>query len=139
MVTAGARHVDVKVSSELKKAIMQARLDKKLTQAQLANVRPRPCGSASLILPNPWGCLRVPGRASHMILFMRLFGLSGAIHHSAWRVILPQPTRVQMINEKPQTVQEYESGKAIPNQQIIGKLERALGAKLRGKKGPAKK
>mmetsp|Transcript_45774 Transcript_45774/g.145911 ORF Transcript_45774/g.145911 Transcript_45774/m.145911 type:complete len:84 (-) Transcript_45774:160-411(-) len=71
----------VKVSSELKKAIMQARLDKKLTQAQLAN----------------------------------------------------------MINEKPQTVQEYESGKAIPNQQIIGKLERALGAKLRGKKGPAKK
>ncbi|KAF2286121.1 hypothetical protein GH714_010601 [Hevea brasiliensis] len=36
-------------------------------------------------------------------------------------------------NEKPQIIQEYESGKAIPNQQIIGKLERALGAKLRGK------
>ena len=65
-----------KVSTELKKAIMQARMDKKLTQAQLA----------------------------------------------------------QMINEKPQIIQEYESGKAIPNQQIIGKLERALGAKLRGKK-----
>ncbi|KAM7277744.1 hypothetical protein ACFE04_004878 [Oxalis oulophora] len=41
---------------------------------------------------------------------------------------------IHMINEKPQIVQEYESGKAIPNQQIIGKLERALGAKLRGKK-----
>ena len=40
----------------------------------------------------------------------------------------------QMINEKPQIIQEYESGKAIPNQQIIGKLERALGVKLRGKK-----
>lgn len=40
----------------------------------------------------------------------------------------------QMINEKPQVIQEYESGKAIPNQQIIGKLERALGTKLRGKK-----
>ena len=40
----------------------------------------------------------------------------------------------QIINEKPQIIQEYESGKAIPNQQIIGKLERALGAKLRGKK-----
>ncbi|CAI9787709.1 unnamed protein product [Fraxinus pennsylvanica] len=65
-----------KVPSELKRAIMQARLDKKLTQAQLA----------------------------------------------------------QMINEKPQIIQEYESGKAIPNQQIISKLERALGAKLRGKK-----
>ncbi|CAI9773523.1 unnamed protein product [Fraxinus pennsylvanica] len=65
-----------KVPCELKKAIMQARLDKKLTQAQLA----------------------------------------------------------QMINEKPQIIQEYESGKAIPNQQIISKLEKALGVKLRGKK-----
>ncbi|KAM7498614.1 hypothetical protein LguiA_023028 [Lonicera macranthoides] len=65
-----------KVPTELKKSIMQARMDKKLTQAQLA----------------------------------------------------------QMINEKPQIIQEYESGKAIPNQQIITKLERALGVKLRGKK-----
>ncbi|GKV02107.1 hypothetical protein SLEP1_g14581 [Rubroshorea leprosula] len=65
-----------RVPTELKKAIMQARMDKKLTQAQLA----------------------------------------------------------QTINEKPQIIQEYESGKAIPNQQIIGKLERALGCKLRGKK-----
>ena len=38
------------------------------------------------------------------------------------------------INEKPQVVQEYENGKAIPNQQVLGKLERALGVKLRGKK-----
>jgi putative transcription factor len=65
-----------KVSGELKKNIMQARLDKKLTQAQLA----------------------------------------------------------QLINEKPQIVQEYESGKAIPNQQIISKLERILGVKLRNRK-----
>ncbi|KAL6535933.1 Multiprotein-bridging factor 1b [Orobanche hederae] len=65
-----------KVPTELKKAIIQARNDKKLTQSQLA----------------------------------------------------------QLINEKPQIIQEYESGKAIPNQQIISKLERALGAKLRGKK-----
>ncbi|KZV27262.1 multiprotein-bridging factor 1b-like [Dorcoceras hygrometricum] len=65
-----------RVPTELKKAIMQARIDKKLTQSQLA----------------------------------------------------------QLINEKPQVIQEYESGKAIPNQQIISKLERALGAKLRGKK-----
>lgn len=41
---------------------------------------------------------------------------------------------VQLINEKPQVIQEYESGKAIPNQQILTKLERALGVKLRGKK-----
>ncbi|KAK4777405.1 hypothetical protein SAY87_017592 [Trapa incisa] len=65
-----------RVPTEMKKVIMQARLDKKLTQSQLA----------------------------------------------------------QMINEKPQVIQEYESGKAIPNQQIITKLERALGVKLRGRK-----
>ncbi|KAA8526283.1 hypothetical protein F0562_008514 [Nyssa sinensis] len=65
-----------RVPTELKKNIMQARMNKKLTQGQLA----------------------------------------------------------QMINEKPQIIQEYESGKAIPNQQIIVKLERALGVKLRGKK-----
>ncbi|XP_077251119.1 multiprotein-bridging factor 1b-like [Tasmannia lanceolata] len=65
-----------RVPTELKKSIMQARMNKKFTQAQLA----------------------------------------------------------QMINEKPQVIQEYESGKAIPNQQIIGKLERVLGVKLRGKK-----
>ncbi|XP_028761786.1 multiprotein-bridging factor 1b-like isoform X1 [Neltuma alba] len=64
------------VPTELKKAIMKARMEKKLSQAQLA----------------------------------------------------------QMINEKPQVIQEYESGKAIPNQQIISKLERALDAKLRRKK-----
>ncbi|GLJ37247.1 hypothetical protein SUGI_0755480 [Cryptomeria japonica] len=58
-----------RVPSELRKNIMQARLDKKLTQAQLA----------------------------------------------------------QQINEKPQIIQEYESGKAIPNQQVIVKLERVLG------------
>ena len=63
------------VKTEVKKSIMQGRLAKKLTQAQLA----------------------------------------------------------QQINERPQVVQEYESGKAIPNQQILAKLERVLGVKLRGK------
>ena len=63
------------VSADVKKAILQGRLAKGLTQAQLA----------------------------------------------------------QQINEKPQVVQEYESGKAIPNQQILAKLERILGVKLRGK------
>ncbi|XP_044472883.1 multiprotein-bridging factor 1a-like [Mangifera indica] len=65
-----------RVPTELKKAIIQARTEKKLTQSQLA----------------------------------------------------------QLINEKPQILQEYESGKAIPNQQILTKLERAFGKKLRGKK-----
>lgn len=65
-----------RVSLEVKHRIQKARLDKKLTQAQLG----------------------------------------------------------QMINERPQVVQEYESGKAIPSQQVLAKMERALGVKLRGKK-----
>jgi putative transcription factor len=65
-----------RVSLEVKHRIQKARLDKKLTQAQLG----------------------------------------------------------QMINERPQVVQEYESGKAIPSQQVLTKMERALGVKLRGKK-----
>lgn len=45
---------------------------------------------------------------------------------------LTQKDVAQKINEKPSVLQEYESGKAIPNPQILGKLERALGVKLRG-------
>lgn len=37
------------------------------------------------------------------------------------------------INEKPTVINDYEAGRAVPNQQILGKLERALGIKLRGK------
>ncbi|KAI8322838.1 MBF1-domain-containing protein [Martensiomyces pterosporus] len=37
------------------------------------------------------------------------------------------------INEKNTVINEYESSRAIPNQQILGKMERALGVKLRGK------
>lgn len=70
-----------RVPSELKKQIMAARLAKKLTQAQLA----------------------------------------------------------QMINEKPQVIQEYESGKAIPSPQILSKLSRTLGTTLSAKKAAAKK
>ena len=41
------------------------------------------------------------------------------------------------INEKPQVIGEYESGKAVPNPQIISKIERTLGCKL--PKPPKKK
>ncbi|XP_015791461.1 endothelial differentiation-related factor 1 homolog [Tetranychus urticae] len=37
------------------------------------------------------------------------------------------------ICEKVQVVTEYENGKAIPNQQVLAKMERNLGMKLRGK------
>jgi len=37
------------------------------------------------------------------------------------------------INEKQQVIGEYESGKAVPNHQVINKMERALDVRLRGK------
>ena len=45
---------------------------------------------------------------------------------------LSQKDCAQKINEKPSVLQDYESGKAIPNPQILSKLERVLGVKLRG-------
>ena len=45
---------------------------------------------------------------------------------------LSQKDLAQKVNEKPSVIQDYESGRAIPNPQILGKLERALGVKLRG-------
>lgn len=33
----------------------------------------------------------------------------------------------QKINEKPQVINDYEAGRAIPNNQIMNKLERSLG------------
>mmetsp|Transcript_19348 Transcript_19348/g.74299 ORF Transcript_19348/g.74299 Transcript_19348/m.74299 type:complete len:126 (-) Transcript_19348:263-640(-) len=45
-----------------------------------------------------------------------------------------QKQLAQAINEKPTVVNDYESGRAVPNNQILGKMERALGAKIRGKK-----
>jgi len=45
---------------------------------------------------------------------------------------LSQKEVAQKINEKPSVIQDYESSKAIPNPQILAKLERTLGVKLRG-------
>ncbi|ORZ34875.1 hypothetical protein BCR44DRAFT_1435322 [Catenaria anguillulae PL171] len=46
---------------------------------------------------------------------------------------LTQKDLATKINEKPTVVADYEAGRAQPNQQILTKLERALGVKLRGK------
>ena len=47
---------------------------------------------------------------------------------------MTQKQLATLINEKPIVVAEYEQGKAIPNNQILSKLERKLGVKLRGLK-----
>uniref|UniRef100_A0ABK0L496 Endothelial differentiation-related factor 1 n=1 Tax=Rattus norvegicus TaxID=10116 RepID=A0ABK0L496_RAT len=46
---------------------------------------------------------------------------------------LTQKDLATKINEKPQVIADYESGRAIPNNQVLGKIERAIGLKLRGK------
>ncbi len=40
----------------------------------------------------------------------------------------------QAINEKQQTINEYENGKAIPNGAVLVKLQKVLGVKLTGLK-----
>lgn len=41
-------------------------------------------------------------------------------------VVISSCFYLQAINERPQIVQEYECGKAIPNTQILAKMEKAL-------------
>ncbi|RLN14336.1 hypothetical protein BBJ28_00014161 [Nothophytophthora sp. Chile5] len=50
---------------------------------------------------------------------------------------MTQKALATQINEKPQVIADYESGRAIPNGQIISKLNRALGVQL--PRGPKKK
>ncbi|KCV71270.1 hypothetical protein H696_02217 [Fonticula alba] len=46
---------------------------------------------------------------------------------------LTQKEFASKIFELPSVVSEYENGRAIPNQQVLSKMERVLGVKLRGK------
>ncbi|XP_062162114.1 multiprotein-bridging factor 1c-like [Alnus glutinosa] len=48
---------------------------------------------------------------------------------------MSQADQAKQINERPQVVQEYENGKAVPNQAVLTKMEKVLGVKLRGKTG----
>ena|SRR6218665_832395 len=59
--------------------------------------------------------------------------VSKLISQQRQKLGISQKDLATKICEKPQIVNEYEGGKALPNQQILAKLERALGIKLRGK------
>merc|ERR1712170_203421 len=50
---------------------------------------------------------------------------------------MTQAQLAQAINEKPNIINDYESGKAIPNPQLLGKMSCVLGVTL--KKNPGKK
>ncbi|KAL3784734.1 hypothetical protein ACHAW5_001601 [Stephanodiscus triporus] len=66
--------------------------------------------------------------------------LSKAIQQARMAKKMTQKDLATKINEKPQVVAEYENGKAVPNGQIIVKIERELGVRLpRPGKKPAEK
>jgi len=67
--------------------------------------------------------------------------LSKAIQQARMAKKMTQKDLATAINEKPQIIGDYESGKAIPNGEIIVKIERKLGCKLPrpGKAAAAKK
>ena len=44
---------------------------------------------------------------------------------------MTQVDLAKAINEKPQVINEYENGKAIPNPQVLSKMSRVLGVKLK--------
>ncbi|VEL22003.1 unnamed protein product [Protopolystoma xenopodis] len=46
---------------------------------------------------------------------------------------LTQKDLATKINEKPQIVSDYETGKGVKNQNVLAKMEKVLGVKLRGK------
>jgi len=47
---------------------------------------------------------------------------------------MSQKELAQKINQKPQVIMEYENGKAVPNPQILSKIQRIIKVKLLGKK-----
>ena len=60
--------------------------------------------------------------------------LSKAINQARLAKKMTQKDLATAINERPQIIQEYEAGKAIPSPQILSKLDKALGIHLPRKK-----
>jgi putative transcription factor len=56
--------------------------------------------------------------------------LSQAISQARQAKKMTQKQLATAINEKPQIIQQYEAGTAIPNPQVLVKLDRSLGVHL---------
>jgi putative transcription factor len=59
------------------------------------------------------------------------FSMKMKIQKARMEKKMTQKELAQSIQVKPQVINEYESGKAIPDSGIINKLQRVLGKKLR--------
>ena len=102
---------DQTVSTDLKQAMIKARNAKGLTQKQLAQV--------TFVWPTLDVC---PSNAP------AIASCAAPLHSPP--IAAGGITPPQQLNMQPQVINEYESGKAIPNNAVIAKIERALGAKL---------
>lgn len=60
-------------------------------------------------------------------------GVGKAMMQARMEKKLSQVQLAQQTNEKQSIIADYEAGRATPNPQILGKFERILGVKLRGK------
>lgn len=61
---------------------------------------------------------------------MNAFPATGAVLHALLTercLLMYCESSPQKINEKPQVIADYECGRAIPNNQVMGKIERAIG------------
>ena len=65
-------------------------------------------------------------------------GFSKALQQARLAKKMNQKQLATAINEKPQVINQYESGKAIPNGAVVQKLSRALGVRLPSATGKKK-
>lgn len=96
-----------KVPLDLGKMIQQGRQNKNMSQKDLATV---------ITLQNYNSVVYHVQSSIVYLLLMRKYARN-----------------LQKVNEKAQVINDYEAGRGIPNQLVIGKIERVLGIKLRGK------
>ena len=59
--------------------------------------------------------------------------LRTVIQQSRTKLGLSQSQLAQKLNVKSSVINEYENGKVVPNNQFLGKMERVLCIRLRGK------
>lgn len=87
------------MSLDVGKIIQKGRMEKKMSQKDLATVG---FLKANVLIHINWGC------------YYNIFS----------------PILFKKINEKPSVINDYEAGRAIPNNQIMAKIERAIGTEF---------
>ncbi len=112
-----------KIGLDVGKLVQQGRSEKKMTQKELATV----------ICVHLFSGFSIHFSVKKKIFRLKYFRRILSQWWTVWATATPEFLIAlaflffQKINQKPQVINDYEAGRAIPNQQILGKLERALG------------